>query len=82
MYIFRSAGINKFLSERHGGLHLKEYMLEVADKIFCMEEVHANYIAEKINSKYLSKVEILKIGDVDNFMSNSLKRELLKKVKL
>lgn len=32
---FRSAGINQFLSERHGGVHLKKYMLDIADRIIC-----------------------------------------------
>jgi predicted protein tyrosine phosphatase len=69
---FRSAGINKYLSERHGGIHLKNYMLDVADRIICMELVHSNWIVENIDKKYLSKIEILHLGDTDVFMSSTL----------
>jgi predicted protein tyrosine phosphatase len=69
---FRSAGINKYLSERHGGIHVKQYMLEVADLIICMEHVHSDYIVRQINKKYLSKIEIIELGDTESFMSPSL----------
>ncbi len=76
LHRFRSAGINKYLSERHGGIPLKRYMLEVADKILCMEQEHAAYIVEQIDIKYLSKIEVLNLGDSDIFMSFGLKKLL------
>jgi predicted protein tyrosine phosphatase len=69
---FRSAGINKFLCERHGGIHVKKYMLDIADRIICAEHVHADWIVHNIDKSYLSKIEILELGDTEQFMSNTL----------
>jgi predicted protein tyrosine phosphatase len=73
---FRSAGINKYLSERHGGIHVKRYMLDVADRIVCAEHVHSNWIVQNIDKKYLSKIEIMELGDTETFMSEELIRLL------
>lgn len=69
---FRSAGINKYLSERHGGIHLKTYMLDIADRIVCAGQLHSDFITERIDKKYLDKIEILNLGDTEKFMSQSL----------
>lgn len=71
-YRFRSAGINKYLSERHGGIHVKKYMLDIADRIVCMEKVHSDWIIQNIDKKYVSKIEVLELGDTETFMSNKL----------
>jgi predicted protein tyrosine phosphatase len=81
-YRFRSAGINKYLSERHGGIHVKNYMLDIADRIICAEQIHADYIVSKIAKKYLSKIEVLNLGDTDVFMSQSLIDNLEQKFKI
>lgn len=81
-YRFRSAGINKYLSERHGGVHLKRYMLDIADRIICCEEVHKNYILNQIDKKYSSKIEVLGLGDTETFMSESLIELLDEKFKI
>lgn len=81
-YRFRSAGINKYLSEPHGGVHLKKYMLDVADRIICMEHVHAGWIVENIDKKYLGKIEILNVGDTEKFMSPQLIDILEQKFKI
>jgi predicted protein tyrosine phosphatase len=69
---FRSAGINKYLSERHGGIYVKKYMLDVADRIICAEHVHSDWIVQNIDKKYLAKIEILELGDTEAFMSSKL----------
>jgi predicted protein tyrosine phosphatase len=79
---FRSAGINKYLSERHGGVHVKTYMLDVADRIICAEPIHSDWIVKNIDKKYLPKIEILYLGDTDNFMSETLIKALNEKFKL
>lgn len=81
-YKFRSAGINKYLSERHGGIHVKKYMLDIADKIVCMEQVHADYITNQIDKIYLNKLEVLALGDTELFMSKQLINILSKKFKI
>ncbi len=79
---FRSAGINKFLSERHGGIHLKRYMLDSATRIVCMEQTHYWYILDNFDKKYSDKIEILHLGDTETFMSESLINILEKKFKI
>ena len=81
-YRFRSAGINKYLSERHGGIHLKTYMLDIADRIICAEKVHADYIVNQIDKKYLSKIEVLELGDTETFMIPQLIELLESKFKI
>jgi predicted protein tyrosine phosphatase len=72
LHRFRSAGINKYLSERHGGIHLKEYMLKIADLIICCEYDHINYITDKINSNYVGKTKVINLGDTSTFMSKEM----------
>lgn len=79
---FRSAGINKYLCERHGGIQVKKYMLDIADRIICAEHVHSDWIVQNIDKKYLSKIEILELGDTENFMSPKLIEMLEEKFKL
>ncbi len=79
---FRSAGINKYLSERHGGIHLKQYMLDIADRIVCAELVHSDYIIRQIDKKYISKIEVLNLGDTEPFMSGQLISMLEEKFKM
>ncbi len=79
---FRSAGINKYLSEKHGGTHLKRYMLEKADRIICMEVDHANYIISKIDKCFSDKIEILFLGDTDTYMTKNLIDALENKFKI
>ena len=71
-HIFRSAGINKYLSERHGGIHVKKYMLEIADRIICAEHVHSDYIIRQIDKSFINKIEISLLDDTDGFMSEQL----------
>jgi predicted protein tyrosine phosphatase len=79
---FRSAGINKYLSERHGGIYLKKYMLDIADRIICAEQVHCDWIAQNIDKKYLSKIEVLFLGDTMSFMHPDLIKTLEEKFKI
>ena len=69
---FRSAGVNKFLSERHGGILVQRYMLDIADRIICAEHVHSGLIVEKFGKQYLDKIEVLKLGDTKTFMDQEL----------
>ena len=47
-------------------------MLDVADRIICAEFVHSDYIINQIDKKYISKIEIMILGDTDTFMSENL----------
>lgn len=79
---FKSAGINKYLSERHGGVHLKKHMLDWADRVVCAEHVHSDYIIRQIDKKYIGKIEILQLGDTEAFMSEQLIKALEEKFKI
>lgn len=80
---FDSAGINKYLSERHGnGKHLKKKHLDWADRIICAEYCHQEYIVSKIDKKYLDKIEVLHLEDVDTYMTENLIKRLNEKFKI
>lgn len=69
---FRSAGISKYASEKHGGVQIKRYMCDVADRIICMEFCHSDYIIRQIDKCFNSKIEVLDLGDTESFMSEQL----------
>lgn len=57
-------------------------MLDVADRIICAEHVHMDYIVQSIDKKYLSKIEILQLGDTESFMSEKLIATLENMIKI
>lgn len=57
-------------------------MLEVADIIVCMEHCHAEYIMSKIDKVFLEKIEIICLGDTEQFMSESLITQLEEKFRV
>jgi predicted protein tyrosine phosphatase len=79
---FRSAGINKYLCERHGGVHVKQYMLNIADRIVCAEIVHKEWIVQHFDKSYSSKIEVLNLEDTDTFMTHSLINKLESKFEI
>lgn len=81
-HTFRSAGINKYLSERHGGIHVSEYMCNSADVIFCMEKIHSAYLLDKIGIHLKDKIKVVNLGDTEKFMSSSLIQVIKEKIKI
>lgn len=81
-HTFRSAGINKYHSEKHGGIYLQHYMLRVSDRIVCAEEVHKKWIKEKWGDVFDHKIEVLNLGDTDTFMTKSLIQRLEDRFKI
>lgn len=79
---FRSAGTNRFLSERHGGTFVQGYMIANATRIVCMEEQHKELIMAKFGNGIESIIEVLNLGDTDTFMSPQLIEQLELKFKL
>ncbi len=47
-------------------------MLDVATRIVCAEDVHADWINEKIGPQYKDKIEVMNLGDTETFMTDSL----------
>ena len=81
-HTYKSAGINKYLSERHGGIHVNRSMLDSADRVMCAEICHSDYIISKIDKKYNSKIEVLHLGDTEEYMSKDLITKLEEKFNL
>lgn len=69
---FRSAGTSKYLSQRHGGTWVDRYMLDVADRIICAEQVHSDLITDRFGAQYNNKIEVLRLGDTKTFMDQEL----------
>lgn len=71
---FRSAGTNKYLSEKYGGIALKRYLIEIATKIICFEYEHFDHIVKTYGEGIMvgKAVYIINVGDTGNFMSNDL----------
>ena len=69
---FRSCGTNKFLSQRHGGVVMERYMLDIAHRIICAEQNHMDLIIERFGEQYKNKIEVLSLGDTKTFMDPEL----------
>lgn len=48
------------------------YMLDVADRIICAEQVHSDLITDRFGAQYSNKIEILRLGDTKTFMDQEL----------
>lgn len=66
--IFASAGTNIKTCMKEGTIPLDAWMLEWADKIYCMESKHKQQIMSAIGNSYNNKIEVL--GIPDNFKYN------------
>lgn len=75
-----SAGINKYLSERHGGTHIQRYMVELAGRIICFEQCHADYILKKYGIHFTHKITVLHTDDCGNFMTDELIQKITDKI--
>ena len=48
------------------------FRLATNGTIICAEHVHADWIVQNIDKAYLNKIEIIELGDTEQFMSKSL----------
>lgn len=76
----RSAGIDSRYTRIHNSVRLERRMVEVFDYVYCMEEEHKTYISQWFKP-VPSKVKVLGIEDVYNFMEGSLIHTLNEKLK-
>ena len=79
--IFASAGTNIKTCIKEGTTPLDAWMLEWADKIYCMESKHKQEIMSACNS-YNNKIEVLGIPDDFRYNQPELIQLLEKKVKI
>ncbi len=73
---FSSAGINQEMCFVNGGDFVQYYMCDAAERIICMENLHAQFLLREFGSQLIQKIEILEIEDNEDYMSDKLIMEL------
>ncbi len=79
---YKSAGLSQKYCQKHGTTLCTTELLEWADKVFAMEEMHVQRLAEHGGLSYLSKLEVLNIEDVYQYMQPELVEKLVANDKL
>ncbi len=79
---YKSAGLSHKYCLKHGTTLCTIEMLAWADRIFVMEDMHVQRIAEHAGESYLNKLEVLNIDDVYQYMQPELIEALLANDKL
>lgn len=69
---FQSAGTNIKLCQSEGTNPLTEEMLIWADKVFVMENKHAQLIKQNTSSRYQNKIIVLGIEDIYKYYQKKL----------
>jgi predicted protein tyrosine phosphatase len=79
-HVFKSAGLSEKYCKQHGTNLCTVELLEWADKIFVMQQMHVQRIREHTKEIYLSKIEVLNIDDIYQYMQLELLEKLKSKV--
>lgn len=79
---YKSAGLSQKYCQKHGTTLCTIELLAWADKIFAMEDMHVQRIAEHGGQSYLSKLEVLNIDDIYQYMQPELVEKLVANDKL
>lgn len=79
---FKSAGLSQKYCQKYGTNLCTIELLEWSDKIFVMEEMHVQRIAEHGGGSYLNKIEVLNIDDIYQYMQPELIEKLTSNEKL
>lgn len=82
IHVFRSAGLSQKYCQQYGTTLCTYELLAWADKVFVMEDVHVQLIAEHGGQSYLNKLEVLDIEDVYQYMQPELIEKLKSNEKL
>ncbi|MBU2951070.1 phosphotyrosine protein phosphatase [Tamlana agarivorans] len=69
---FDSAGTNKNTCNKLGTNYISEEQLNIADKVFVMENKHLKVIKEVFGNKYFNKITVLNINDIYKYGSKEL----------
>lgn len=81
-HVFKSASLSEKYCKQHDTILCSVELLEWADKIFVMEEMHLLRIIEHTAKRYLFKIEILNIEDIYQYMQTELIEKLKSNVHL
>lgn len=79
---YKSAGLSQKYCQKYGTTLCTIELLTWADKIFVMEDMHVQRIAEHAGESYLNKLEVLNVDDVYKYMQRELIEKLLANDKL
>lgn len=79
---YKSAGLSQKYCQKYGTTLCTIELLEWADKVFVMENMHIQRIAEYAGESYLNKIEVLNIDDFYQFMQPELIEILVSNEKL
>lgn len=79
---YKSAGLSQKYCQKHGTTLCTTELLNWAHKIFVMEDMHVQRIAEHAGESYLNKLEVLNIDDVYQYMQPELIEKLVANDKL
>lgn len=77
---FDSAGTNKNTCNKLGTNYINKEQLDLADKVFVMENKHLKAIKEIFGNKYFNKINVLSINDIYKYGSKELIEILKTKV--
>ncbi|SMC72644.1 low molecular weight phosphatase family protein [Cellulophaga tyrosinoxydans] len=77
---FDAAGTNKKTCNKLGTNYLSKNQLDIADRIFVMENKHLEAIKEAFGSTYYNKITVLNIKDVYTYGSKELIEILTAKI--
>lgn len=76
----RSAGLSEKECSRNQGRLCTPELIAWADKVFVMESHHLDRIEQNIGKSHNSKIAVLDIADIYQFMQKALIEELIRKV--
>lgn len=79
---FDSAGTNKNTCNKLGTNYISKEQLDLADKVFVMENKHLKAIKALFGNKYYSKITVLNINDIYKYGSKELIEVLNTKINL
>lgn len=77
---FDSAGTNKNTCNKLGTCYIIKEQLDLADKVFVMENKHLKALKELFGNKYYNKVTVLNINDIYKYGSKELIKILKTKI--
>jgi len=76
-HTFKSAGLSEKYCRQYGSQLCTTELLDWAEQVYVMEEMHVQRIAKYAGEHYLEKVKVLGIEDIYQYMQPELIEKLL-----
>lgn len=81
-HVFKSAGLSEKYCKQLDTYLCTVELLKWADKVFVMEQMHVQRIRDHTEERYVSKIEVLNIDDIYQYMELDLLEKLKSKIHL